>query len=308
MACQKKISAQLSHNLKTSGKYNPTYRQQTNQFCKYLSERGMGKITQDRAVREIQPYLDYLAGRVAPDSVHTAAAALAAATRTKMSDYTYGSRTSIPTRGRAGHNRLNEINEREVEFAKVVGIREKEYAHLRGDDLIERSGRLYVIVEHGKGGKYQEQLIRERDEAFVRAYFSGRHEDRVFTREEVSACHNANLHAYRREHAREMYDIYAKLQGEEREQLKQLVREQFMRAHERNKETDRSGRDRYDLDKKIKTLEEKYDKPYYPRGDIRQTMKDKGQEPAYDRLALVAVSCLHLSHWRCDVAVKNYLV
>ena len=47
---------------------------------------------------------------------------------------------------------------------------------------------------------------------------------------------------------------------------------------------------------------------YILRGNNRKLAKKHGLPVAYDRLALLAVSIFHLSHWRHDVTVANYLL
>lgn len=301
MSHQKSIKAELTHQLKVQGKNNPTYKSQINTFCKWLVDRGEKKATIDQAKERLQEYLDNMRNTHTPDSIHTACASVCAALRVPMSDYNIPQR-GAPTRGRDVTERVvNEHNERVVEFAKMVGIREKEYAKLRGDNLLERNGDLYVVVERGKGGKYQEQYIRERDREDVRSYFNGSREP-VFSTKEVRACEHANLHSYRREHAQEMYQEFLKM---DREKVKELVRDQFMRGHERRLE--QYGVDKFKLDEKLHELEKKYESKYHCRGDIREDHLQRGLPVEYDRLALIATSCLCLSHWRVNVCVKHYM-
>ena len=47
---------------------------------------------------------------------------------------------------------------------------------------------------------------------------------------------------------------------------------------------------------------------YVLRGNNRKLAQKHGLPVAYDRLALLAVSIFHLSHWRHDVTVANYLL
>lgn len=50
------------------------------------------------------------------------------------------------------------------------------------------------------------------------------------------------------------------------------------------------------------------EKPYKLRGENRQKAIEQGKETEYNRLALMMVSVFHLSHWRLDVTVTNYLI
>ncbi|MEG2200131.1 MAG: hypothetical protein RRY25_07600, partial [Anaerovorax sp.] len=47
---------------------------------------------------------------------------------------------------------------------------------------------------------------------------------------------------------------------------------------------------------------------YHLRGKNRELAVEAGFPVAYDRLALMAVSVFHLSHWRADVTVDNYIL
>ena len=47
---------------------------------------------------------------------------------------------------------------------------------------------------------------------------------------------------------------------------------------------------------------------YRARGKNRIKAEKNGLPVVYDRLAVMAVSVFHLSHWRCDVTVDNYLL
>lgn len=50
------------------------------------------------------------------------------------------------------------------------------------------------------------------------------------------------------------------------------------------------------------------EKPYKLRGNNYQKAIEQGKEMEYNRLALMAVSVFHLSHWRLDVTVTNYMI
>ena len=49
-------------------------------------------------------------------------------------------------------------------------------------------------------------------------------------------------------------------------------------------------------------------RPYIVRGDNRKIALEKGYATEYNRLALMAVSVFHLSHWRTNVALTNYML
>lgn len=47
---------------------------------------------------------------------------------------------------------------------------------------------------------------------------------------------------------------------------------------------------------------------YWIRGANRRKAQENGLAVGYDRLAVMAVSVFHLSHWRCDVTIDHYLL
>ena len=69
-------------------------------------------------------------------------------------------------------------------------------------------------------------------------------------------------------------------------------------------------REQYDCKtKKPKHLDKsKIRGEYFIRGKNKKLALEKGLPIVYDRLALMAVSIYHLSHWRLDVTVSNYML
>ena len=62
-----------------------------------------------------------------------------------------------------------------AELNKFLGLREGELKRLRGDSLVYKNNHYYVIVDKGKGGKYQEQRVCDKDVAEVKKFFDGSH-------------------------------------------------------------------------------------------------------------------------------------
>ena len=208
-----------------------------------------------------------------------------------MSDFSYSS-PGIPTRGRSNIGRRNEKNQPIVEFARMVGIRENEYRRLTGCDITEKNGKTYVIVQKGKGGKRQEQLIKDEYVEKVKKYFEGKDEnDKIFTKSQMVAADHANLHALRRELAFEMYQHYKNMNQDDRKEIIELLRERY----EQNPQ------------KKGKFDTEKLNRPIYLRS-YRDTYIKNGKTPKLDRFAVIAVSVLHLSHYREDVVLHHYFI
>ena len=272
------------------------YQRQTERFCKWSKEQGYpSNMTRGRAIEAARSYLDNMRERgMSPSSIHTSASAIACGLGVKMDRFGTISR-GLSTKGRDDQGVRTNRNERICSATRDIGIRRSEMARLRGRDLVERDGRLFVIVERGKGGKYQEQLIMPRHEERVRDLFRGVGKDEyVFSREEVQATHEANLHALRREVAQEAYCRYSAMSEEEREPYRQLIKERF----EAN--PNKAEREEYS---KIK-----WDSPYWPRNqELKRQLKANGFDLPLDRFALMATSVLHLSHYRDSVVVKNYL-
>ena len=184
-----------------------------------------------------------------------------------------------------------EASPRLYDFAKLVGIRRDEYKHLCGDDLVvDESGYLCVRVKQGKGGKYQEQRIAPEDVDFIRSYFDGS-TNNVFSKVEMK--NKIDLHHLRALRAQRAYhDYLARLENDPdyRAQLTEEVRRRWVRL---------CGK-RWDP--------KRVEGNYSIRGNNRQLALAHGLPIKYDRLAVMAVSVFHLSHWRCDVTVANYLL
>jgi hypothetical protein len=82
------------------------------------------------------------------------------------------------------------------------------------------------------------------------------------------------------------------------DKLRRVLLDRFDETHTR--ESDASARRRFiaDMD----------DRPYQLRGENKTKAQALGLPVEYNRLALMCVSVFHLSHWRLDVTVTNYLV
>ena len=184
-----------------------------------------------------------------------------------------------------------EASPRLYDFAFKVGIRRAEYGHLlREDFVIDESGYPCVFVAKGKGGKKQLQRILPEDVSFVRSYFDGS-EQYVFSRAEMR--NDIDLHALRAVQARRAYDFYCKrIEQEGREKLAEEIRARWAEYNSAREWKDSVIRE----------------KPYYIRGKNKELAIEHGLPLVYNRLALMAVSVFHLSHWRLDVTVSNYLL
>lgn len=184
-----------------------------------------------------------------------------------------------------------EASPRLYDFASTVGIRRAEYARLRGSDLLyDESGYLCVQVRRGKGGKYQLQRVLPGDEMFVRSYFEGS-ESLVFTKAELD--NKIDLHHLRAMQAQRAYRYYADRLRVEPTYRARLEREIKARWQKYNRHRWR---------------QHEFEGVYKLRGANRELARKLGRPTEYDRLAIMATSVFHLSHWRCDVTVSNYLL
>lgn len=277
------------------------YKDIADRFSKW-AEKEMGTKRIDPALYHdlAQQYIDTRISRgLSADTIHTDVAALSKAMGVKMNTFSYPMR-SAPTKGRGGETHSNEKIARLEAVKDKIGIRMSEYRDLKEHDLLERDGRLYVIVEQGKGGKYQEQFIRPEYEKDVREFFKDvRGKDGyILSKEERDAAKDAATHAGRREYAREMYEYFRTLPEREKEYFRHELEERF------KENPIKAERNSY------KTYIERLDRSpiYYTRGSNRDRLLEQGRDTCFDREALMMTSVFCLAHYREDVTVKNYLI
>lgn len=215
--------------------------------------------------------------------------------------------TSQYKRGRTGNAAISsnsDINNpryaRSVEFQKRVGIRRNELKHLMGDDLVvDESGYTCVRVKKGKGGKMQLQRILPSDIGFIKTYFVDKESnDLVFENKEISS-NNVSYHTLRAKQAQRAYCYYLNRLNDKgyREQLIHEI-QQRASAYRRDGKT---GKPILLSDKELTGY-------YWLRGDNKQFAINNNLPVKYDRLAVMAVSIFHLSHWRADVTIASYLL
>lgn len=177
------------------------------------------------------------------------------------------------------------------DFALAAGLRRAEYKHLRGNDLVvDESGYPCVRVRRGKGGKYQERRIAPEDMSFIQSFFDGS-ENKVFSGKEMK--NKIDLHHLRAVRAQRAYhDYLTRLETvpDYRAQLTEEVRRRWKRLRCKRWNT------------------KQVEGNYYIRDNNRRLALAHGLPVKYDRLAVMAVSVFHLSHWRCDTTVDNYLL
>lgn len=197
-----------------------------------------------------------------------------------------------------------------VAFQSVVGIRRAELGKLTAGDVVERSDSLYVHVRKGKGGKEQWQRVLPGNESVVLATIKGlRLEDRIFQPAELR--NKIDLHALRADNAKKAYQYYSSKITADPGYRVQLLRELVTRFDEGNKKLHEADPRKYAA-RRSRFLADlgagKQDYMYRLRGESAVVARTKHLPETYDRVALMAVSVFHLSHWRNDVTVKNYML
>lgn len=205
---------------------------------------------------------------------------------------------AVDTRKDAGR----EASPRLYDFASIVGIRRAEYLHLTPEDLVEDDfGNPCVLVRKGKGGKRQLQRILPDELPAIKAVFDNpATPEHLFSKSEMN--NKIDLHHLRALRAQQMYRYYLdKIKNTPgyREQLIAEIRHTWEHDDEARKENGYKAKRWSDM---------KVTGNYVLRGNNRKLAQKHGLSLQYDRLALLAVSIFHLSHWRHDVTVANYLL
>lgn len=286
------------------------YKKDCKLFAVYCKEQGVKRPDQlqGREKELLQEYEKELeASGYSAATIHRRLAAPCKATGISMSEIEKPKRTSGKiTRSR--NEKANRQGKREIEderysrlvtFQKAVGIRRAELARLTATDLTEdESGYLCVNVSRGKGGKRQlQRLLPEDEETVLEIFQNADPEHKLFSKEEMQ--NKIDLHRLRREHAQRAYKYYADRLKNEPGYKYELRKELAARYREFHRPGDSNKRFLHDI---------MNEEPYKLRGENRQKAIEQGKETEYNRLALMLVSVFHLSHWRLDVTVTNYLI
>jgi len=110
-----------------------------------------------------------------------------------------------------------------------------------------------------------------------------------------------SYHSFRHENAMRTYNYYLERIENEEGYAEQLEEEIRRRWNKYNIDADTN------MPKEFKEELIK-DDDYEIKGKNIALAKKKGLPLAYNRLALLACSVFHLSHWRLGVTVKNYIL
>lgn len=286
------------------------YKKDSKLFAVYCKKQGVKRPDQleGREKELLQSYEKELeAAGYSPATIHRRLAAPCKGIGVNMSEIEKPKRTSGKiTRSRnekANRQGKKEATEerysRLVTFQKAVGIRRAELSRLSATDLTtDESGYLCVYVAKGKGGKRQlQRLLPEDEETVIEIFQNADPKQKLFSKEEMQ--NKIDLHGLRREHAQKAYKYYADRLKNEPGYKYQLRKELAARYREFHRSGDSNKRFLHDI---------MNEEPYKLRGENRQKAIEQGKETEYNRLALMMVSVFHLSHWRFDVTVTNYLI
>lgn len=285
------------------------YRNHAIKFANWCKEQ-YGCRTLDECSAHIQDYADFLVvqGR-SPSTIHTYLAGICRICGVPLADIQKSIRVVAENTRSRGMKAVDERKDagreaspRLYDFAVIVGIRRNEYLHLTPDDLVfDDFGHPCVLVRKGKDGKRQLQRILPDELPAIKAVFDNPADaGHLFPKAEIN--NKIDLHHLRALRAQKMYRYYLdKIENEHgyRAQLINEIRHVWEHDDEARKENGYKAKRWSDM---------KVTGNYILRGNNRKLAKKHGLPLQYDRLALLAVSIFHLSHWRHDVTVANYLL
>ena len=285
------------------------YRNHAIKFANWCKEQ-YGCRTLDECSAHIQDYADFLVvqGR-SPSTIHTYLAGICRICGVPLADIQKPIRVVAENTRSRGMKAVDERKDagreaspRLYDFAVIVGIRRNEYLHLTPDDLVfDDFGHPCVLVRKGKDGKRQLQRILPDELPAIKAVFDNPADaGHLFPKAEIN--NKIDLHHLRALRAQKMYRYYLdKIENEHgyRAQLINEIRHVWEHNDEARKENGYKAKRWSDM---------KVTGNYILRGNNRKLAKKHGLPLQYDRLALLAVSIFHLSHWRHDVTVANYLL
>ena len=311
----KRILPQIRNN-----KTGTAYKKHLKRFAKWAKENGYRSpedITRD-VLQEYEQHLEYSPKKYSPATVHTYLAPVCAAAGVPMDQIRKPKRMAGSiTRGRnftatgqeTRRNAQGKRQENDPKYArlmalqKAAGVRRSELGRLTGSDLVQHGTSWYVIVQRGKGGKKQEQYILPKDVETVRQIFDGiAPEQHVFSKEEMN--NKINLHGLRAQHGKECYAYYVRLieKPGNADRLRKILLRRWETAHERIRDESPVTWQRH------RFIADMDDRSYVLRGENAAKATAAELPTEYNRLALMCVSVLHLSHWRLDVTVTNYMI
>lgn len=285
------------------------YRNHAIKFANWCKEQYGCRMLEECSAH-VQDYADFLVAQgKSPSTIHTYLAGICRICGVPLADIQKPIRVvaeNTRSRGmKAVDSRTDssrEASPRLYDFACIAGIRRAEYLHLTPEDLVEDDfGHPCVLVRKGKGGKRQLQRILPEELPAIKVVFDApADEQHLFSRDELK--NKIDLHHLRAQRAQKMYRYYLDRIETETGYRAQLISE-IRHIWEQDDEARKSNGYRAKRWSDMKVTGN-----YVLRGNNRKLAQKHGLPLQYDRLALLAVSVFHLSHWRHDVTVANYLL
>lgn len=275
--------------IQNSYKTQENYKKWLHKAAEYYKAKGIKKKS-DITAKEIQAYADSLRSEgYSASTVHSYIAPLCKALAISMAkirkETRYAAEFSKGSCEALDGGRPGALN-------AFLGIRRSELLRLHGNDVsYGPNGEMYVYVDKGKGGKKQLQKILPPHCETAREFFDGSG-NRLFRRKDLT---KANYQAQRRHMAQEALAYYSERLENEPEYRKELYSEIARIWHTLNKKN--RG--------KLEPLSY-FSRPYKLRGKNKELAIKQGKAITLDRLALRAVSVLHLAHWRDNITVQSY--
>ncbi len=288
-----------------------TYKHRIKDFAEWVKgEYKVNKpsVAQERAVELVQAYEKYLESkeRYTPATIHGYLAPVCTGLQISLADIEKPKRTS-DTIIRGRNPNANPQGRREaqmekykplVDLQRATGFRRAELGKLRGRDLQKDESGYTCIHVKGKHGKEQLQRILPEDLQGVLAAFKNVQPNQLVLSQEIMD-NKINLHAMRADQGYRTYQYYKDKLEKDPGYRRQCQKELAMRYRSCIPE----GHDYKKFAREILSST-----PYKLRGKNREKAIKTGRPTEYNRLALMMVSVFHLSHWRLDVTVTNYIL
>lgn len=301
---------QIALQGKTNDNTIKNYKRHIKDFSAWIkTEYGINKPSEarSRAVELVQAYEVRLedAGKT-PATIHGYLAPVCVGLGISLGDIQKPKRTA-DTIVRGRNPEANPQGRREAQMERfkplmdlqqATGFRRAELGRLRGRDLQKDESGYWCIHTKGKHGKEQLQRILPEDLPGVMAAFRDVKPNQKVLSEEIMK-NKINLHAVRADQGYRTYKYYKEKLENEPGYRQQCQWELIARYKAYAPETHSMK----------KFVHEIYNEtPYKLRGENKKKAIKEGKPIEYDRLALMMVSVFHLSHWRLDVTVTNYIL
>lgn len=289
------------------------YKSNINDFCEWIKALGITKVqVLENPVAVVQAYSNVLYKKHPATTAHKYLSPICKGLGIHLQDISKPKRTARLIKGRDGTKNLQGKKElksnkspRLVAFQEAVGIRRKELAKLRPVDVIQTSGGdVYVHILRGKGGKEQYQYVLPQDrDTVISIAASALLPDKIFTVDEMT--NKIDLHSIRADQAKRAYKYYVDNLDANPHYKVECIRKLTNYFKVMNDNNDPRFLGHFARFKKDITTG---DYKYRIRGENARIAREKGLPLVYNRVALTMVSVFHLSHWRNDVTIKNYMI